>query len=578
MLLHPLTTDITPPARFNNPFYYEPHPLCMLAARKLQGELAHAPFREEIDSGKMFGILVVEIPTNTHHPTPNTRLAYLQAYSGQIDYFDSPAVTHPSSPITQHHPTPITNHPTPTTHHPTPEFSPFVPAVFDYLQPGGYFKTREQQISCINHSVFRLEHSEALLQAENELEALHRQAESELAAMKQTATEAKRRRDERRLRGNLSTAEEAELTRESQFLKAELRRLKARWQATIAGKEAEIAPRRHEIEALKRQRKQQSDELQHWLFSQFSLLNANGARRNLIRIFRDYSHNDAAIPPSGSGECCEPKLLQYAYSHGLRPLCMAMFWWGASPRDELRRHLHFYPACNGKCKPLLGWMLQGLEVEPNALEAEDSAEPTILYEDQAIAVVSKPAGMLSVPGKSRRASVYDFMRQRYADSDSPLMVHRLDMATSGLLVVAKTMDAYKDLQRQFRAHAVRKKYVALLETAVSTLPAGNRGTISLPLRPDINDRPRQLVDFTHGKEAVTDYYYIGNGRIELWPHTGRTHQLRVHCAHPAGLNNPIKGDELYGHKSARLYLHAAEITFRHPLTGRQVTFRCEPEF
>jgi tRNA pseudouridine32 synthase/23S rRNA pseudouridine746 synthase len=550
----------------------------MLAARKLQGELAHAPFREEIDSGKMFGVLVVELPPATHHPTPTTRLGYLQAYSGQIDYFDSPAITQQPSPNTQHPSPNNTHHPTPITHHPTAELSPFVPAVFDYLQPNGYFKTKEQEISNINQIVSQLEHSEALLQAENELEALRRQAESELAAMKQTATEAKKRRDERRLRGNLSTAEEAELTRESQFLKAELRRLKARWAATIAAKEAEIAPYRHEIEDLKQQRKQQSDELQHWLFSQFSLLNANGGRRNLIQIFRDYHHDDAAIPPSGSGECCEPKLLQYAYGHGLRPLCMAMFWWGESPREELRRHLHFYPACNGKCKPLLGWMLQGLEVEPNPLEADDNSRPTMLYEDEAIAVVSKPAGMLSVPGKSRRASVYDFMRQRYAGSDSPLMVHRLDMATSGLLVIAKTMDAYKDLQRQFRVHAVNKKYVALLETAVNSLPAGNHGTISLPLRPDINDRPRQLVDFTHGKEAVTCYHYIGNGRIELWPHTGRTHQLRVHCAHAEGLNIPIKGDELYGHKSQRLYLHAAEITFRHPLTGRQVTFRCQPEF
>lgn len=297
------------------------------------------------------------------------------------------------------------------------------------------------------------------------------------------------------------------------------------------------------------------------------MANARGERRDLLQIF-------GSVPPSGSGECCEPKLLQYAYNHGLRPISMAMMWWGESPRQEVRHEGQYYPACNKRCKPILRWMMQGLDVEPNPLEQPTSHQLEIIYEDEALCVVMKPAGMLSVPGKSGRESVEQIMRQRYPQAACPLIVHRLDMATSGLLIITKTMEAYLDLQAQFTRHEVRKRYVAVLSRDLDT-PSGR---VALPLRPDLDDRPRQVVDEVYGREAVSDYEQVGHRRVHLYPLTGRTHQLRLHCAHPSGLGNPILGDELYGMKADRLYLHAEQISFRHPSTGKMVTFTAKAPF
>lgn len=253
---------------------------------------------------------------------------------------------------------------------------------------------------------------------------------------------------------------------------------------------------------------------------------------------------------------------------------MAMMWWGDSPKREVRHHGQYYPACNKRCKPVLGWMLQGLNVAPNPLEQPTRHDLETLYEDADICVVLKPAGMLSVPGKSGRESVEQFMRQRYPQVACPLIVHRLDMATSGLMVIAKTMEAYKDLQAQFARHEVKKRYVALLSRDLDR-PSGQ---VSLPLRPDLDDRPRQVVDEKYGREALTTYEQTGRQRVNLYPHTGRTHQLRVHCAHQRGLGNPILGDELYGTKADRLYLHAEQITFRHPTTGQTMVFTAKAPF
>lgn len=327
---------------------------------------------------------------------------------------------------------------------------------------------------------------------------------------------------------------------------------------------------------LRVERKQQSEDLQRWLFDQYQLLNALGVRKNLVEIWRDY-HTERVrrrfpLPPGGAGDCCAPKLLQHAYSQGLRPLCMAEFWWGRSPRQELRRHLQYYPACQGKCKPILTHMLKGLNVDADpSLTALAPEVLDICYEDDAIAVVRKPSGMLSVPGKNGLPSVLSLMLRR---CPSAMLPHRLDMGTSGLLVVAKTREAYHDLQQQFASREVHKKYVALLDGC----PSVASGTLSLPLRPDPLDRPRQVVDDVEGKEAVTRYEWLGDSRVALWPLTGRTHQLRVHCAHPDGLGIPIRGDELYGTKADRLYLHAEEITFRHPETQKTVQFRWEAPF
>ena len=322
--------------------------------------------------------------------------------------------------------------------------------------------------------------------------------------------------------------------------------------------------------------KQMSQELQLWLFHQYQLLNARGETKDLVDIWQSYYSREKLrrkfpLPPGGTGDCCAPKLLQYAYQHGLKPVCMAEFWWGAPTKEEVRQHLNFYPACRGKCKPILTWMLQGLDVDPNpeTLGLQRMEIPTV-YEDDALLVVDKPSGMLSVPGRIEDYSVETVMHERYPDS---IVAHRLDMGTSGLLIVAKNGDAYRILQQQFIRHEVRKKYIALLEH-----PGQDTGVISLPLRPDPMNRPRQVVDTDHGKRAVTRYEYIGDRLVALWPETGRTHQLRIHCAHPDGLSTPIVGDELYGTRGQRLCLHAAEIWFRHPVSGDEMHIKSEIPF
>ena len=316
--------------------------------------------------------------------------------------------------------------------------------------------------------------------------------------------------------------------------------------------------------------KQMSQDLQLWLFRQYRMLNARGQERDLVEIWQDYHpspriRNKYPLPPGGTGDCCAPKLLQYAYQHGLKPVCMAEFWWGPSPKGEVRHHGEFYPACRGKCKPVLTWMLQGLDVDPDPEKARlPRLHVEIVYEDEALAVVNKPAGMLSVPGRRERYSVAVWAQRRW---EGAILVHRLDMWTSGLLLVAKTMEVYHHLQRQFEEHTVKKKYLALVEG----VPAAEHGVIDLPLSSDPINHPRQVVDYEHGKRAITEYRVLTRGDVSLlalWPHTGRTHQLRMHCAHPDGLGCPIVGDELYGHKSDRLYLQAQAIAFAHPVTRR----------
>ena len=331
-----------------------------------------------------------------------------------------------------------------------------------------------------------------------------------------------------------------------------------------------------------------------WLFHQYQLLNARGETKDLVDIWQSYYSRPKLrqkfpLPPGGTGDCCAPKLLQYAYQQGLKPVCMAEFWWGQPTKEELRQHLNYYPACRGKCKPLLTWMLQGLDVDPDPeTQGFERMEIPVVYEDDAIVVVNKPSGMLSVPGRIEDYSVEAVMQQRYPGSH---VAHRLDMGTSGLLIVAKTQEAYHQLQQQFIKHQVKKKYVALLsspnpskggENTVrkALLPFGEvgRGTISLPLRPDPMNRPRQVVDKEHGKRAITDYEFLNAQLVALYPQTGRTHQLRIHCAHPEGLGRPIVGDELYGTKADRLYLHATELWFTHPITGEPMHFELLPDF
>lgn len=327
--------------------------------------------------------------------------------------------------------------------------------------------------------------------------------------------------------------------------------------------------------------KQMSQELQLWLFHQYRMLNAKGETKDLVDIWQDYHcspriRNKYPLPPGGTGDCCAPKLLQYAFSHGLRPVCMAEFWWGESPKSEIRHHGQFYPACRGKCKPILTWMLQGLDVDPNPEETGAShLTIEVIYQDTTLAVINKPSGLLSVPGRTEDYSVATIAMERWPGS---LPVHRLDMGTSGLMVIAKTKEAYVSLQEQFVKRTVKKRYIALVEGIVKE----PKGRITLPLIFDPMNRPRQMVDYQRGKSAVTEYEVLdardGRTLLALYPHTGRTHQLRMHCAHPDGLGCPIVGDELYGHKAERLCLHCDQIEFAHPVTGERMHFNLPNPF
>ena len=327
--------------------------------------------------------------------------------------------------------------------------------------------------------------------------------------------------------------------------------------------------------------KQMSQELQLWLFHQYRMLNAKGETKDLVDIWQDYHcspriRNRYPLPPGGTGDCCAPKLLQYAFSHGLRPVCMAEFWWGPSPKSEVRHHLQFYPACRGKCKPVLTWMLQGLNMDPNPEEAGfPHLEIEVVYEDDALAVINKPSGLLSTPGRAEDYSVATIVRERWPGA---IPVHRLDMGTSGLMIIAKNKDIYVPLQEQFVKRTVEKRYVALVEGMVKE----PKGRITLPLLCDPINRPRQVVGYRHGKSAVTEYEVLdardGRSLLALYPHTGRTHQLRMHCAHPDGLGCPSVGDELYGRKGERLCLHCDQIEFAHPVTGERMHFNLPNPF
>ena len=598
-MLHTLNVSIPSPRQFTYPFCYDVDPLAEAASLELQRYIADADLMStEKGCGKMFGVLVVEYEDESGA----LQRGFLAAYSGLLGGRN--------------------------------DWPYFVPPVFDAQQPDGHFKRTEREISAINSEIAAIEHDPEYLQSVEQHEQTKKRLQAEVDAFKAEVDAAKVRRDARRKSGEpLSEEEQAEMIRESQFMKAELRR---RRKAMEQANSTLHIPHSTFLKSLQRKRKQMSDELQRWLFSAYRMLNAKGEERDLIDIFREYTH---AMPPAGAGDCCAPKLLQYAYLHHLRPVCMAEFWWGESPASEIRHHLHYYPACRSTCLPLLTHMLEGLDVAQSPLaQKRHTAEPRVLYADEYIMVVDKPAGMLSVPGKaesvrsefsdSANISVEEYFANLQLPTNSQFTTeqftigeadnsklkiqnskflkaaHRLDMDTSGLLVLARTEQAYVELQRQFASRETVKRYEAVLSGVPtqnsklktqnsSTQPSGCLEAISLPLIADINDRPRQRVDMEHGKPALTLYNIVevravdantavayttkkvdkGRTLIHLYPKTGRTHQLRVHCAHPLGLACPILGDPLYGIERAdRMYLHAAELTFRHPVTGETMHF------
>lgn len=542
-MLHRFTTSITDiplPERFTYPFCYTPHPLCILAAKEVQSYLTRqTAWKDELRQGKMFGVLIVQ--------TEHGETGYLAAFSGIL----AGKNLHPF----------------------------FVPPVYDLLQPQGFFKIEEENISSINRNIRQLENDKAYAALSAELAQTIQSAEDILATAKAQLKEAKTAREQRRKEKELNAQEEAELIRESQFQKAEYKRLERSWKARITTLQTQTEDWERRISALKSERKTRSAALQQKLFEQFGMLNYRGEVKNLCEIFGQTVHK---TPPAGAGECAAPKLLQQAYLHGWKPIAMAEFWWGDSPKTEIRHHGHYYPACKGKCEPILQHMLQGLQVEENPMLKRmqvPSKNLEIVYEDPWLSVINKPAGMLSVPGKEDAVSVYSLMREQYPEADGPLMVHRLDMATSGLMLIAKTKRIHQNLQAQFKNRLVRKRYIALLEGIVPK----DKGTVDLPLCLNPLDRPRQMVHTEHGKPAITDYQVLERPdgkrtRIAFYPRTGRTHQLRIHAAHPLGLHCPIIGDELYGKKADRLYLHAEYLEFTHPITGKTVRITKEAEF
>lgn len=520
-LLHPFDYSGPLPKRLNNPLDYSVHPVCVAAVENLKPHIES--LMGDSNEGKMFGVLVTVDSDN--------RLSYLAAFSGQI--FDKSVVPG------------------------------FVPPVFDLLSPDGYFKVHEREISEINTKISMAECSVEYLAAKKHLEEDLLAAEMAVGKAKAEMDKAKERRDSVRAVREISDEEKSEFIKESQFLKAELKRIK-RAEAEIVGKSKEELSRlESEIEKLKDERQKKSENLQRWIFEQYVLQNHKGERKSIFEIFDDAF---AGLPPAGTGDCCEPKLLQYAYQHNLKPLQMAMFWWGKSFGSEQRLHLKFYQACSSKCKPLLQFMLPKSVLRRGYLKS--ILRPEILYEDADLWVVDKPSGLLSVPGNSDDESVISILQKRCSDNETALEVHRLDRDTCGVMIVAKNLVSQAKIRKEFENREVKKTYFAVLEG--NPLEVGASGVIDLPLSADYENRPSQRVDRVGGKTAITKYLVVGEHVVQLHPLTGRTHQLRVHCAHPDGFGRPIRGDRLYGNKGGRLQLFAARIEFSHPASGEQL--------
>lgn len=542
------------PERFTFPFYYEPHPLSILAAKELQEYLEQQTDWEHnfgLDEnqegpviGKMFGVMVVRNEQN--------EIGYLAAFSGKL---------------AEKNILPF-----------------FVPPIFDMLEEDSFFIIGIKELTQINNRIEALESNPEFLELSELLKTETESATKKLEEQKLKMSEAKkvRKLERKKIESENLDATSLEikmnaLVRESLKDKFLLRELTEYLEERISVIKQKLNHYTSEISALKETRKEKSADLQQQLFDQYHFLNNNGETKSLCDIFEK---TVLLKPPAAAGECAAPKLLQYAYLNNLQPIAMAEFWWGESPKSEIRKHGQFYPACRGKCEPILGHMLEGLEVDENPLLVNPALgmEIETIYEDDFLAIINKPAEFLSVPGINIMDSVYERMKLKYPTATGPLIVHRLDMATSGLMLIAKDKDTHKLLQSQFIKRTVKKRYIALLNGIVTDF----EGEIDLPLRIDLEDRPRQLVCYEYGKRAVTKFKVIERTdkqtRIHFWPITGRTHQLRMHASHSLGLNAPIVGDDLYGTKADRLHLHAEWLEFKHPATKETMTFQVNPDF
>lgn len=540
----PFTTDISSievPKSFTFPFDYTPHTLAELASKDIMSSLEKLPpeIHDFSKVGKMFGVLVVKDQQNN--------LGYLTAFSGKLQHGI--------------------------------HYDYFVPPIFDMFKEEGFYRIGEEEINELNRQIKSLENDSELTCVLINYDRNIQDLEAELKEAKNTFKKGKTNRKavRKELEINERIVELAAVKvaheKESHYQQYVIKKLKEEIQDLITQKQAFLAPNQNELKRLKDLRKSRSSKIQQQLFEQYNFFNAKGEKKNVLDVFGDI------LPPGGTGECAAPKLLQFAYQHQLKPVCMSEFWWGISPPKEIRKQGEYYPACKRKCEPVLGFMLQGLTVDKNPrkdIEIEQGLET--IFEDDHILVVNKPSEMLSAPGKIDISNVHDLIKAEYPNATGPLLVHRLDQSTSGILLIAKSKASHAILQRQFEERTVKKRYEAILDGIIEQ----KTGKIELPLRVDFDNRPRQLVCEEHGKLATTHYKVVGEAnnqtRIHFFPVTGRTHQLRVHAAHQLGLNTPIWGDDLYGKRANRLHLHAAQLTFTHPITLKEVTFNCKVPF
>jgi tRNA pseudouridine32 synthase/23S rRNA pseudouridine746 synthase len=542
------------PERFTFPFYYQPHSLCILAAQQLQSHLVTQTqwqhnfglFDDPTNIiGKMFGVLLVKNAAG--------ELGFISAFSGKL--------------AEQNH------------------IHGFVPPVFDLLTKDSFFLSEKVAINTLNEKIKKLQNTPKLAVLKQQLVTLKAQYTQQISVLRDELVENRKARKIQRqtlqndLNSSVTDKSLTELAQQSVYDKRRLKELNNQSQQSIGQLQTKVDVLVEVVTELKLQRKTLSANLQNRIFSQYQFLNKELVVKSLVDIFADTA---LKTPPAGAGECAAPKLLQYAFQHHLIPLAMAEFWWGASPKSEVKKHQQYYPACTGKCQPILKHMLAGMQLDNNPFlhNYAQGKSLDIIYQDQHMLVVNKPYEFLSVPGKQISDSVYLRIKQQFPDATGPIIIHRLDMSTSGLMVLALNPQANKYLQKQFIRREVHKQYVALVEG----LPLQDDGEISLPLRGDLYDRPKQIVCSQDGKQATTFWQVLerypekNQTKILLTPHTGRTHQLRVHCAHAQGLSMPIVGDDLYGTPANRLHLQAQSLKIKHPISKKLMTFKLEAEF
>ncbi len=536
------------PEVFPSPFALEPCALAKRAAQVLQDELRTGRFavhEAEFNSpgaGKMFGVLVVR--------DQQGRVGFLRAVSGMLGKEWQVAGLAPPA---------------------------FDLAAHDASWPAG--QERLNAMEAARHAFADAASTRSLLAREGELDAAQRAERAQVQELhsRRRAARAARRVALQQAAGSAASRQLQlqDLEEASRADTRELRELRQRHKDERATFASELSELRAKLDGLKAESVAYCNLLLAGVRERYHICNARGECRSLLQLFAPKE------PPGGTGDCAAPKLLCYAHRHSLRPLALAEFWWGAGPAGGGRVHGQYYPACRGKCEPLMHFMLEGIEQAAAPIFATETAPRSSLlrvYEDEYLIVVDKPAGMLSVPGASERLQDCAQLRVQ-AECNTPgypLAVHRLDLDTSGLLLLAKSQLARTLCQRLFAERKVEKHYLAWLN---GELPGqlGSAGRIDLALRVDLDDRPRQIVDTLHGKPARTDYELLarcdGFTKVRLTPHTGRSHQLRVHCSHPQGLGAAIVGDRLYGISGARLLLHAEFLAFRHPFTGQMLEIR-----